>query len=119
MFATATRPPDHSSAVSVDPMPSRPQPDRTLAAMPSFADWTALAKTPVSFPGSFTARSNFRTASMTVALATSPAAWPPIPSATAHSQRPTYAESSFRLRTNPMSVANPTPDDMTARPSMP
>ena len=40
---------------------------------------------------------------MATALATSPAAWPPMPSATASKRGPAYAESSFPSRRRPTS----------------
>jgi hypothetical protein len=60
-----------------------------LAISRSFALLIAVPRTAVRLVGSSTVKSNGRMESITVALAMSPAACPPMPSATAQSHRPT------------------------------
>ena len=79
--------PDHSSAVSVVPMPCSAGLAWTISRNALLARRTAWSSAFSSSPAG-TWVSSGRSASMTAALATSPAAWPPIPSATASSRAP-------------------------------
>src|SRR5437763_1585964 len=58
-----------------------------------------------SLPGR--SSSSGATVSMATRLATSPAAWPPIPSATASSRGPAYMASSLIARSSPTSLRAP------------
>jgi len=90
----------------------------TVVPMPSCSGWLRAEARMLSL-----ARPSWRTSSGTSrssrparadrastvsALATSPAAWPPMPSATASTGRSARKESSLSLRTRPTSVAEPT-----------
>ena len=94
--------PDHSSAVSVVPMPRRAGLAWTMSRSALSARRTAWSSALSSSPAG-TWVSSGRSASMTAALAISPTAWPPIPSATASNRAPAYAASSLSSRCRPMS----------------
>ena len=102
MWQTAACPSDHSSAVSVVPMPSTAGLAMIFSCSRALAMATAMARTFSMSPLTCSASSSAIDA-MVSALATSPAAWPPIPSATASRRGPAYAESSFPSRRRPTS----------------
>ena len=102
MWQTAACPSDHSSAVSVVPMPSTAGLAMIFSCSRALAMATAMASTFSMSPSGCSASSSAIEA-MVSALATSPAAWPPIPSATASRRGPAYAESSFPSRRRPTS----------------
>ena len=87
MCASAARSPENSIAVSVVPMPCREESSAARRATALFASAAARPRTWTMASGA-TSASCERSDSITAALATSPAAWPPRPSATANSQRP-------------------------------
>ncbi len=97
-----TREPANSSAVSVVPIPSRFGSCSIIARRLLFA--AAVVSRRVEMRSSI-GRSSSRCASveMTTLLATSPAACPPIPSASASSRGPAYTESSLLARISPRS----------------
>ncbi len=80
MWQTATWAPDHSSAVSVVPIPSMDGSVRVISCRVAPAPATALARAG-SIPSGSIPVSSGASALIATALATSPAAWPPIPSA--------------------------------------
>ena len=85
-----TRPswePDHSSAVRVVPMPRSDGSAATMSLIAPVARRTACSSA-LSTSAAGTSVSSGRSASITAALATSPPAWPPSPSATASSRGP-------------------------------
>ncbi len=102
MWHTAACPSDQNSAVSVVPMPS-------TAGLAMIISWSRVlasataeeSSASMSPPGG--SESSLAMEAMVRALATSPAAWPPIPSATASRRGPAYAESSFPSRRRPTS----------------
>ncbi len=102
MWHTAACPSDQNRAVSVVPMPSTAglamiiSCSRVLAA--ATADDSSASMSP---PGG--SESSFAIEAMVRELATSPAACPPIPSATASRRGPAYAESSLPSRRSPTS----------------
>ena len=103
MWQTAACPSDHSSAVSVVPMPSTAGLAMIFSCSRALAVATAMASTFSMSPSSAGSASSSAIDAMVSALATSPAAWPPIPSATASRRGPAYAESSFPSRRRPTS----------------
>ena len=102
MWQSAACPSDHSSAVSVVPMPSMAGSEMISSCSRMFAMATASASALTrSVPGR--SASSGAIVVIVAALATSPAAWPPMPSATASRCGPAYAESSFPSRRRPTS----------------
>ena len=102
MWQTPACPSDHSSAVSVVPMPSTAGLAMIFSCSLALAMATAMASS-FSMSSSAGTESSSAIDAMVSALATSPAAWPPIPSATASRRGPAYAESSFPSRRRPTS----------------
>ena len=102
MWHTAACPSDQNSAVSVVPMPSTAGLAMIISCSRVLAAATAEdSSASMSPPGG--SESSFAIEAMVRELATSPAAWPPIPSATASRRGPAYAESSFPSRRRPTS----------------
>ncbi len=102
MWHSATLLPDQSMAVSVVPIPPMDGSATTMSCRVRLARVTASARASCSsLAGMSPSRSV--SAEMATALATSPAAWPPMPSATASKRGPAYAESSFPSRRRPTS----------------
>ena len=102
MWHTAACPSDQNSAVSVVPMPSTAGLAMIISWSRMLAVATAVASSP-SMSASGCSESSSAIEAMVRELATSPAAWPPIPSATASRLGPAYAESSFPSRRRPTS----------------
>ena len=90
------------SAVSVVPIPSSFPSVDTASAMPWLASSTASRNVVIRSSMGWSS-SRYSSEPMTSLLATSPAAWPPMPSAIASNRGPAYTESSLLLRTSPRS----------------
>ena len=102
MWQSAACPSSHSIAVSVVPMPSVAGSEITSSCSRMFAMATASASALTRLiPGR--SESSEEIVVIVAELATSPAAWPPMPSATASRCGPAYAESSFPSRRRPTS----------------
>ena len=102
MWQSAACPSDHSRAVSVVPMPSVAGSDMIISCRRMLALATALASAPSRSDAGWSV-SRSAIVAIVAELATSPAAWPPMPSATASKWGPAYAESSFPSRRRPTS----------------
>ena len=110
--AMTRRSPSSIAAVQVVPMPSRPRPSCAAFRIAWFAAWTAR-------PSSFASGCSGARSAMTLTAisdATSPAAWPPMPSATTNSGGATTSESSLWSRTQPTSVLLPNVAEDARRP---
>ena len=90
-------------AVRVVPIPSRPRPSRAARMISRFASSTACSRAAPSRSFGASSASTFTA----ISEATSPAAWPPMPSATANSGGATTKLSSLWSRTQPTSVRLP------------
>ncbi len=87
MWHSATLPPDQSMAVSVVPIPLIDGSALTMSCRIWLACATAVDRAICNSLGGMSS-SRSASAPMATALATSPAAWPPMPSATASRRGP-------------------------------
>jgi hypothetical protein len=96
MWAIASLLPVRSMTIVVLPMPASSEFSRIALVSLAFAAWSASSRSGIAWSAVTSSSSSGASSPTIIELATSPAAWPPMPSASTSRLGPAYPESSLR-----------------------